>query len=220
MKKIEAVVLVSGGLDSCVTASIAVKEFSCAFLHLGYGQRTQSRELKAFHNIADFNKIEERIILNVDFLKIIGGSSLTDSSLKLGSTEIDGIPDTYVPFRNGIFLSIATAYAERIKAEKIFIGAVWEDSSGYPDCRPAFYEKFNLAINQGTRPKSNIKIVTPLIHMTKSEIIKLGISNNAPLELTWSCYQNEARACGVCESCKLRLKGFKDADIIDPIEYA
>ncbi len=219
MKKVKAVVLVSGGLDSCVTASIAVKEFNCAFLHLGYGQRTQDRELKAFHNIADFNKIEERIIMNVDFLKIIGGSSLTDTSLQLGSTEIDGIPDTYVPFRNGIFLSIAAAYAETIGAEKIFIGAVWEDSSGYPDCRPVFYEKFNLAINQGTRPGTNIQIITPLIHMTKSEIIKKGISNNAPLELTWSCYQNEERACGKCESCKLRLKGFKEAGITDPIKY-
>ncbi|MCK4667218.1 7-cyano-7-deazaguanine synthase QueC [Candidatus Dependentiae bacterium] len=219
MNKVEAIVLVSGGLDSCVTASIAVREYNCAFLHFGYGQRTQDRELKAFHNIADFNKIEEKIILNVDFLKIIGGSSLTDSSIKLGSTEINGIPDTYVPFRNGIFLSITAAYAETVRAEKIFIGAVWEDSSGYPDCQPVFYEKFNLAIKQGTRPGSNIEIITPLIHKTKSEIIKMGISNNAPLELTWSCYQNEDRACGICESCKLRIKGFKEAGIIDPINY-
>ncbi|MDD3626544.1 MAG: 7-cyano-7-deazaguanine synthase QueC [bacterium] len=218
--KKKAVVLLSGGMDSCITAAEAViKHSEVFFLHFSYRQRTEKRELKAFNEIAKFFSVKNKIILKSDFLKIIGGSSLTDFSKNLGKSRIDGIPDTYVPFRNGIFISIASAFAESVGAEYIYIGAVWEDSSGYPDCRPEFYKAMNKAVNLGTRPSSKIKIITPIINLKKSEIIKKGIRLKAPLHLTWSCYQNSRIACGKCESCKLRLKAFKEAGIIDPIPY-
>ncbi|GIU82608.1 MAG: 7-cyano-7-deazaguanine synthase QueC [Acidobacteria bacterium] len=218
-----AVCLVSGGMDSCVTAAIARDEgFELAFLHLSYGQLTEKRERKAFEDIADFYSVQHRLVLNVDFLLKIGGSALTDRKIEVpkGDVQRQGIPPTYVPFRNANLLSIATSWAETLQAKAIFIGAVAEDSSGYPDCRPEFYEAFEKVIEIGTRPETFVKIKTPVIHLTKAEIVKRGVKLNAPLHLTWSCYKSEELACGECDSCLLRLRGFKMAGVIDPIPYA
>jgi len=228
MQKQQAVILVSGGMDSCVTAAIAHKSYRLAFLHVTYGQRTEQRELLAFTQIADFYKVEDRLTVNLQHLKFIGGSSLTDETMpipecgflqsKPGSTA-SAIPSTYVPFRNAHLLCSATSWAEVLKATKIFIGAVEEDSSGYPDCREIFYQAFNKAIEMGTRPETHVEIVTPLIHMKKSDIVRMGVELGAPLHLTWSCYQQCEKACGKCESCVLRLKGFEGAGVKDPIPY-
>ncbi len=223
-----AVVLVSGGMDSCVTAAIANERYDLAFLHVNYGQRTEARELRAFNDIADYYKVNKRLVASLEYLKQIGGSALTDESIPVPDVQLRTpnselrthlIPSTYVPFRNAHLLSIATSWAEVIGATKIFIGAVEEDSSGYPDCRETFYQAFNRAIEQGTRPETRIEIVTPLIHMNKSAIVKKGVELKAPLNLTWSCYQNSEKACGRCESCALRLKGFKEAGLEDRIPY-
>ena len=229
MKKDLAIVLVSGGMDSCVTAAIANERYRLAFLHVNYGQRTEARELRAFNEIADFYDAEKRLTVSIEHLKIIGGSSLTDSNLPVPETDslrtqnstlqASSIPSTYVPFRNAHLLSIAVSWAEVIDATKIFIGAVEEDSSGYPDCRETFYQAFNKVIETGTKPETRIEIVTPLIHLRKSEIVKRGRDLGAPFQLTWSCYQNSDKACGRCESCALRLKGFRDAGVDDPIPY-
>jgi 7-cyano-7-deazaguanine synthase len=226
MKKELAVVLVSGGMDSCVTAAIANEQYRLALLHVNYGQRTEERELRAFNEIADFYKAEKRLTVSIEHLKVIGGSALTDTSIPVpeivprpSSLLPPGVPSTYVPFRNAHLLSIATSWAEVIGATKIFIGAVEEDSSGYPDCRETFYQAFNKAIEMGTRPETRIEIKTPLIHMRKSEIVKKGVELDAPLHLTWSCYQASEKACGKCESCALRLKGFREAGVLDPIPY-
>jgi 7-cyano-7-deazaguanine synthase len=226
MKKELAVVLVSGGMDSCVTAAIANEQYRLALLHVNYGQRTEERELRAFNEIADFYKAEKRLTVSIEHLKVIGGSALTDTSIPVpeivprpSSLLPPGVPSTYVPFRNAHLLSIATSWAEVIGATKIFIGAVEEDSSGYPDCRETFYQAFNKAIEMGTRPETRIEIKTPLIHMRKSEIVKKGVELDAPLHLTWSCYQASEKACGKCESCALRLKGFREAGLLDPIPY-
>jgi len=233
MEKELAIVLVSGGMDSCVTAAIAHKQYRLAFLHVNYGQRTEARELKAFNEIANFYHAEKRLIVSIEHLKVIGGSSLTDEKIPVpelrtkpaldclhrGNSELKTIPSTYVPFRNAHLLSIAVSWAEVIKATKIFIGAVEEDSSGYPDCREVFYQAFNTVIKTGTKPETRIEIVTPLIHMKKSEIISRGMKLKAPLHLTWSCYQNSEKACGKCESCLLRLRGFQEAGLKDPIPY-
>jgi len=228
MKKDLAVVLVSGGMDSCVTAAIANEKYRSAFLHVNYGQRTEARELLAFNEIADFYEAEKRLTVSLEHLKVIGGSSLTDESVPipcLDSSQLaiqnlkSTIPSTYVPFRNAHLLSIATSWAEVIGARKIFIGAVEEDSSGYPDCRETFYQAFNKVIEMGTKPETQVEIITPLIHMKKSEIVKKGIELGAPFHITWSCYQNSEKACGRCESCALRLKGFREAGIKDPILY-
>lgn len=215
------VILVSGGMDSLVTAAIAAKQYKLAFLHINYGQRTQNREMKAFNDIADHYKVSERLTVDVDYLSKIGGSSLTDKSVKVtkADLEFNGIPTSYVPFRNANILAIAVSWSEVLKAEKIFIGAVEEDSSGYPDCREVFYNAFNKIIELGTKPETNIMIETPIIHKKKSEIIKIGAELNAPFELSWSCYQNEEIACGECDSCVLRLKGFNESGIKDPIKY-
>ncbi len=227
MKKDLAVVLVSGGMDSCVTAAIANEKYYSAFLHVNYGQRTEARELRAFNEIADFYKAGKRLTVSLEHLKVIGGSALTDENIPIpelvprpSSLVPPAVPSTYVPFRNAHLLSIATSWAEVIGATKIFIGAVEEDSSGYPDCRESFYQAFNKAIEMGTRPETRIQIVTPLIHMKKSEIVKKGLELKAPFHLTWSCYQNSEEACGKCESCVLRLKGFREAGVKDPIPYA
>lgn len=221
-----AIILVSGGMDSLVTACIAKEEYKAemAFLHVSYGQRTEKRELKAFHDIADFFQVKRRLACNIEYLKYIGGSSLTDLSIdvsraqdSLGKPEI---PLSYVPFRNTHFLAIATSWAEVIGAKFIFIGAVEEDSSGYPDCRETYYHAFNKLIAVGTRPETKIEVVTPLIHYKKKEIILKGIALKAPFELTWSCYQREDISCGTCESCYLRIRGFKEARIPDPLDYA
>lgn len=219
-KKI-AVIAVSGGLDSCVTAAIANPEYDLAFAHINYGQRTQARELKAFNDIADFYSAKYRIIIDFNHLTKIGGSSLTDTSIEIGAAnlETDEVPNSYVPFRNANILTACVSWAEVIGAEAIFIGAVFEDSSGYPDCRPDFFDAFNSAIDFGTKPETKIKIKTPIIHLNKNEIIEKGTELNAPLNLTWSCYQNEDEACGVCDSCALRLRGFQQRGIEDPIPY-
>ncbi len=216
-----AVVLVSGGMDSCVTAAIANQNYNLAFLHLNYGQRTEKRELKAFTDIADFYNVNKRLVVNVEHLKIVGGSSLTDEKMLIETANLERkeVPSSYVPFRNANILSIAVSWAEVIGASKIFIGAVEEDSSGYPDCREEFYEAFNKVIELGTKPETKIIIETPIIHLKKSDIVKKGIELNAPLHLSWSCYQRDDVACGVCDSCALRLRGFKLAGFADPIKY-
>lgn len=210
-------------MDSCVTTAIAASECDeIALLHVSYGQRTERRELKAFNDIADFYKVERRLATSIAHLAQIGGSSLTDrkievSQANLASTEI---PTSYVPFRNAHLLAIATSWAEVIGAGRIYIGAVAEDSSGYPDCRPEFYEAFQSAIEIGTKPETKIRIITPVISLRKSEIVRLGIEIGAPLGLSWSCYSSENVACGECDSCALRLRGFREAGLKDTILYA
>ncbi|MCF6269005.1 MAG: 7-cyano-7-deazaguanine synthase QueC [Melioribacteraceae bacterium] len=219
-KKI-AVVAVSGGLDSCVTAAMASQKYELAFAHINYGQRTEARELKAFNDIADFYSVKQKIIIDFNHLAKIGGSSLTDKSIEVGEAnlEADEVPNSYVPFRNANILTACVSWAEVIGAEAVFIGAVFEDSSGYPDCRPEFFNSFNSVIALGTKPATKIEIKTPIIYMNKNEIIERGMELNAPLSLTWSCYQNEDEACGVCDSCALRLRGFQQQKIEDPIPY-
>src|SRR5712691_7699467 len=218
-----AVCLVSGGLDSCVTAAIAARENSeLAFLHVSYGQRTESRERRAFDQLADHYGVTKRLAVSIEHLKKIGGSSLTDQSIPVTEADLAAreIPTSYVPFRNAHLLSIAASWAEAIGAQRIYIGAVADDSSGYPDCRPEFYEAFQRAIDAGTRPETRVQIVTPVIGMHKSEIVRRGLELCAPLELTWSCYQSQESACGRCDSCALRLRAFSDAGARDPILYA
>ena len=217
-----AVCLVSGGMDSCVTAAIAREQSrTLAFLHVSYGQLTEERERRAFENIADYYNIERRLVVSIESLSVIGGSSLTDEKISVTSANLNSseIPASYVPFRNAHFLSIATSWAEVIGANTIYIGAVAEDSSGYPDCRPEFYEAFQQAIDFGTKPETFIRISTPVIRMTKAEIIQTGLRLRAPLDLTWSCYQASDLACGECDSCALRLRAFRLAASTDPIPY-
>jgi 7-cyano-7-deazaguanine synthase len=225
----KAVVLVSGGMDSCVCAAIACKQHGAAniaLLHASYGQRTESREARAFREIADFYAVTRRLMVRLDHFRAIGGSALTDDRIavpenELGAPELHGseIPVTYVPFRNAHFLSVGVSWAEAIGAGAIYIGAVAEDSSGYPDCRPEYYRVFQELIHAGTRTETQIAIATPVIALKKSEIVRKGVELGAPLHLTWSCYQNEQEACGVCDSCLLRLRAFSDAGVTDPISY-
>ncbi len=218
----KAIVLVSGGMDSCVSAAIAATENNTlAFLHISYGQRTEERERKAFHDIADFYRVRDRLDISIEYLAKIGGSSLTDASMDVTEADLESkeIPTSYVPFRNANMLTIATSWAEVIGATSIYIGAVAEDSSGYPDCRPEFYAAFQQTINTGTKPDTHIGIRTPIIDLTKAEIVKKGIELDAPLHLTWSCYRSEGLACGTCDSCALRLRGFEQAGVQDPIPY-
>ena len=224
MEKEIGVVLVSGGMDSCVTAAMARQHGEMAFLHVKYGQRTERRELKAFHDIADYYGVRQRLVAHIAHLGGIGGSSLTDRRMEVsvsGEADMDHreIPTSYVPFRNAHLLTIAVSWAEVIGANKIFIGAVEEDSSGYPDCRKVFYEAFNRLIEVGTKPETKIEVVTPMIGMKKWEIVEKGVQLGAPLSLTWSCYQNEDVACGRCDSCALRLRAFRRAGVEDPILY-
>lgn len=218
-----AIVLVSGGMDSCVTAAIAQAENrSIAFLHISYGQLTEARERQAFNDIADYYGVDERLDISIEHLAKIGGSSLTDSDIAVSEADLKSreIPTSYVPFRNANMLSIAVSWAEVLGANAIYIGAVAEDSSGYPDCRPEFYEAFQATIDAGTRPETTIAIRTPIIHLSKSEIVQRAIELGAPLDLTWSCYRSEELACGTCDSCALRLRGFARAGHVDPIAYA
>jgi len=217
-----AVVLASGGMDSCVTIAVANLGYRLALLHVRYGQRTEQRELEAFNAVADFYDVRDRMICRLDHLKQIGGSSLTDQEMPVESAKLDreDIPTSYVPFRNAHFLSIGVSWGEVLGAQKIFIGAVAEDSSGYPDCRPEYYAAFNRLIELGTRPETNLEIVTPVIQMRKSEIVRKGVDLDAPLHLTWSCYQGHDLACGVCDSCALRLRAYTEAGLEDPIPYA
>lgn len=216
-----SIVLVSGGMDSCVTAALAAERHSLAFLHANYGQRTESRELQAFHSLADHYRVKERLVCDLQFLKALGGSSLTDPSIPVSPADLDSkkIPTSYVPFRNTHMLSVAVSWAEVLKAKKIFIGAVEEDGSGYPDCRAGYFAAFNKLIEAGTRPESGIEIATPLLGMKKKEIVLKGLELDAPLHLTWSCYQDQEKACGRCDSCALRLRGFREAGREDPIPY-
>ena len=217
-----AVVLVSGGLDSCVAAAIAREEFTPAFLHINYGQRTEARELRAFNDLADFWNVPHRLAATVDPLRQVGGSSLTDPAIPVtdANPASSTIPTSYVPFRNAHLLAAAVSWGEVLGARAIFIGAVQEDSSGYPDCRPAFYEAFNRVIELGTKPETHMAIHTPVIHLRKSEIVLRGVELGAPLDRTWSCYQAEDIACGRCDSCALRLRGFQEAGVDDPLPYA
>jgi 7-cyano-7-deazaguanine synthase len=221
MRTSRAVVLLSGGMDSCVTAALARQTFEPAFLHLNYGQRTEARELRAFRDIADYYKVGLRLIASMEHLAKIGGSSLTDRDLAVPRANLTatGIPVTYVPFRNANMLSVAVSWAEVIGASAVFIGAVEEDSCGYPDCRRQFYDAFNAVVELGTRPGSGIRVVTPVIGMSKKEIVEKGVELGAPLHLTWSCYLNEDVACGECDSCALRLRAFEQAGVVDPIPY-
>lgn len=223
MKK--TVIALSGGMDSCVTAAIAKQEYDELFaLHANYGQRTVRKELKAFYDIADFFNVKKKLIVDFSFLTEIGGSSLTDQKIEISEADLSKpdvrqVPDSYVPFRNSNILSACVSWAEVLKAEAIYIGAVYEDSSGYPDCRPEYFSAFEKMIDLGTKPETEIKIIMPIIHFTKEEIVKKGIELNAPLHLTWSCYKDEETACGVCDSCALRLRGFQKAGVEDPIPY-
>ena len=217
----KTIILVSGGMDSCVTATVAKADgYDLSFLHMNYGQRTEKRELKAFHDIADYYMVDERLVVDICHLSTIGGSCLTDKNIEIPDANLDNsdIPISYVPFRNANILSAAVSWAEVIKAIAIFVGAVEEDSSGYPDCRRSFFDAFEKVIDAGTKPETNIKIITPLITLTKKEIVEKGISLNAPLHLTWSCYKNEDIPCGECDSCALRARGFKQAGCRDPLE--
>jgi 7-cyano-7-deazaguanine synthase len=217
-----AVCLVSGGMDSCVTAAVANEEADAlAFLHVSYGQRTEQRERRAFEELAEHYKVKQRLVVSLKHLAQIGGSSLTDNHIEVTSAALGshGIPTSYVPFRNAHLLSIATSWAEVIGAQTIYIGAVAEDSSGYPDCRPEFYEAFQQVISLGTKPGTHIEIRTPVIALKKSEIVKLGQRLKSPFELTWSCYRNSDQACGDCDSCALRLRAFSTAGVSDPIPY-
>lgn len=217
-----AVCLVSGGMDSCVTAAIAEQENAAiAFLHVSYGQRTETRERQAFEELADFYDVELQLAVSIEHLAKIGGSSVTDSGIPVPAADLanPNIPSSYIPFRNAHLLSIATSWAEVIGGSSIYIGAVAEDSSGYPDCRPEFYEAFQKAIELGTRPETRIEIRTPIISLSKAEIVQRGLELHAPLELTWSCYRESVKACGECDSCALRLRAFRRAGVVDPIAY-
>jgi len=219
--KARAVVLLSGGMDSCVCAALAGRDYDAAAVHVSYGQRTEERERRSFLGICERLGIRDRLIVRNEALRAIGHSALTDEKIAVPRSEDagHGVPVTYVPFRNAHFLAVAVSWAEALGAEKVYIGAVEPDSSGYPDCRPAYYAAFNQVVKAGTK-EGRIEIVTPLIALRKSEIVRLGVELNAPFDLTWSCYSREDRACGVCDSCGLRLRAFEAAGVQDPIPYA
>jgi 7-cyano-7-deazaguanine synthase len=220
-EKQRSVVLLSGGMDSCVCAVLAPRDSEAAALHISYGQRTEERERWAFERICDWLGVKRRLVVTNEALSLVGGSALTDSGMEVpeaGEQIGAAIPVTYVPFRNAHFLAAAVSWAEVLDAEKIYIGAVQQDSSGYPDCRPEYYRAFNAVVKAGTR-EGKIEIVTPLIALRKAEIVKLGLALGAPFDLTWSCYSREDKACGVCESCVLRQRAFAEADAHDPIPY-
>ncbi len=220
-----AVVLLSGGMDSCVTATLAARTHRLAVLHSSYGQRTETREAQAFEEIAAFLGAERKLHVDQRYMTAIGGSALTDTAVEVPDADLAAaqhgeIPATYVPFRNSHFLAAAVSWAEVLAAGVIFIGAVEQDSSGYPDCRPAYYDAFNRVIETGTRPETSIRISTPLIGLSKAEIIAKGVALDAPLHLTWSCYRSADAACGSCDSCALRLRAFEQTGMPDPIRYA
>lgn len=219
--KSRAVVLLSGGMDSCVCAALAARDHHAAAVHVSYGQRTAERERRAFLEICGRLGIPDRLIVRNDALRAIGGSALTDANIAVPESHAIGheIPVTYVPFRNAHFLAVAVSWAEVLGAERVYIGAVEQDSSGYPDCRPAYYRAFNEVVKAGTK-EGRIEVVTPLIAMRKVEIIRLGLELGAPFDLTWSCYSREDAACGICDSCVLRLRAFLEAGVVDPIPYA
>ena len=207
-------------MDSCLTAASAISDgYRPAFLHINYGQRTESRELKAFNEIADHYHVDKKLVVDITHLSEIGGSCLTDQNIEVPDADLENedIPISYVPFRNANILAIATSWAEVLGATAIYVGAVEEDSSGYPDCRRSFFDAFENTIDTGTKPDTHIKIITPLIALSKKDIVEKGIVLEAPLHLTWSCYQNEDIPCGECDSCALRARGFDEAGVRDPI---
>jgi len=217
-----AIVLLSGGMDSCVCLAEAVRDHEVAALHINYGQRTEARELRAFRELADHYGVTRRLVADISYLKAIGGSSLVDATqtVETGLPEPgQGVPSTYVPFRNAHILAVGVSWAEVIGAGALYIGAMEEDGSGYPDCRREFYDRFEAAANAGTRPETQLTIVTPLIRLDKGAIVRRGLELGAPLHLTWSCYTDEDSACGICESCRLRLRGFAAAGVSDPLPY-
>jgi 7-cyano-7-deazaguanine synthase len=220
-----AVVCLSGGMDSCVCAALAARDFEVYAVHFSYGQRTEERELQSAKDVARIVGVRELLHLKIDLFRRIGGSALTDAAIAVPVASADEttigseVPVTYVPFRNAHFLSAAVSWAEVLGARTVFIGAVEQDSSGYPDCRPAYYEAFNELIKRGTK-EGEIRVVTPLIAMRKSAIVRLGVELGAPFHVSWSCYSGESEACGVCESCVLRLRAFREAGAADPIPYA
>src|SRR5271169_1727069 len=219
--KTRAVVLLSGGMDSCVCAALAARDHDAAAVHVSYGQRTEERERRAFFAICDRLGIRDRLVVRNEALRAIGGSALTDDRIAVpeAAPQIGhSIPVTYVPFRNAHFLAVAVSWAEVLDADKVYIGAVQQDSSGYPDCRPEYYHAYNEVVRTGTRA-GRIRIVTPLIGLRKAEIVQLGLELGAPFDLTWSCYSREDSACGVCDSCVLRLRAFREAGAVDPIPY-
>jgi 7-cyano-7-deazaguanine synthase len=219
--KSRAVVLLSGGMDSCVCATLAARDHNAAAVHVSYGQRTEERERQSFLAICERLNISCKLLVRNEALRAIGGSALTDDAIAVPRAEAVGhsVPVTYVPFRNAHFLAVAVSWAEVLGAEKVYIGAVEPDSSGYPDCRPAYYKAFNEVVKAGTK-EGRIQVVTPLIAMRKAEIVRLGLELGAPFDLTWSCYSREDQACGVCDSCVLRLRAFESAGLKDPIPYA
>jgi 7-cyano-7-deazaguanine synthase len=219
--KSRAVVLLSGGMDSCICAALAARDYDVAAVHVSYGQRTEERERQSFLAICRRLNIHDKLMVRNEALRAIGGSALTDETIAVPEAKDIGhsVPVTYVPFRNAHFLAVAVSWAEVLGAEKVYIGAVEPDSSGYPDCRPAYYEAFNRVVHMGTKD-GRIEIVTPLIAMHKAEIIRLGLELNAPFDLTWSCYSRDDQACGLCDSCALRLRAFEAAGMKDPIIYA
>jgi len=219
-----AVVCLSGGMDSCVCAALAARDFEVYAVHFSYGQRTEARELRSAQEVARITRVRELLPLKIDLFRRIGGSALTDDAIAVPTASDESsigseVPVTYVPFRNAHFLSAAVSWAEVLGAKTVFIGAVEQDSSGYPDCRPAYYDAFNQLIRMGTKD-GEIRVVTPLIEMRKSEIVRLGVELGAPFHVSWSCYSGETEACGVCESCVLRLRAFREAGAVDPIPYA
>lgn len=219
----KAIVLLSGGMDSLVCAGEAFADHKhVSLLHMNYGQKTSVRERKSFEEIADYYHVsaKDRKVIDMTFLKQIGGSSLTDDDIDVKTYKGDSstIPDSYVPFRNSIILSLAVSWAEVVGATRLYIGANYEDSPGYPDCRPSYYEAFNKVIKEGTKA-GNIEIITPVINLKKKEIVQRGLELKVPFPLSWSCYKNTDKACGICDSCALRLRGFREAGIPDPIDY-
>lgn len=217
----KGIVLASGGMDSFVLSAFATREAEVALLHVSYGQRTQARELGCFHAIADHLGVRERMVADIGYLKAIGGSALTDRSIAVPDADLgrNGVPATYVPFRNAHFVCIAVSWAEVIGARHVYIGAVWADSSGYPDCRPAFYDAMNEAIRAGTRDGSGIAVRAPFLNLKKKDLVLMGKSLGVPFERSWSCYRDGAKACGRCDSCALRLRAFAEAGVPDPLDY-
>ena len=219
-RKSRAVVLLSGGMDSCVCAALAVRDHDAAAVHISYGQRTEQRERRPFLAVCQRLGIQDKLVIRNEALHAIGGSALTDENIAVPPSEGLGpnIPVTYVPFRNAHFLAVAVSWAEVLGAKKVYIGAVEPDSSGYPDCRPAYYRAFNEVVKMGTK-EGDIEIVTPLIAMRKNEIVRLGLELGAPFDLTWSCYSRQDEACGICDSCVLRRRAFETAGMQDPVPY-
>lgn len=217
-----AVVLVSGGMDSA-TAAMEARErgFSLHVLHTSYGQNTEAKEYECATRLAAQLDAADFLHIETSHLAKIGASSLTDEHIEVDDVELDAdeIPSSYVPFRNANLLSMAVSYAETTDCTAVFIGAHSEDYSGYPDCRPAFFDAFQTMVETGTKPATNIEIIAPFEEWSKTEIARRGCELGVPFEDTWSCYRDTAPACGTCDACAYRLKAFQEVGVEDPIEY-